>query len=145
MSFAGQDPARWPLLVQVALGLLLGSAIALGRQFAVMPAGLRTCLLVAGSGALLVALSNGMIEYLHSGLSDCLVRVDPLRIVHAVTTGVRFSGAGTTIHDPSAIALRGSPLAAPSSLLSASGSGRGCRSGCLSAVLLYAPGWYCAA
>ena len=145
MSFADQDPDRWRLLAQVALGMLLASAIVLRREFATVPAAWRVNIPVAGPATSLLPLIHSMIEHLHSGLPDCLVWVDPLRIVHEVITSVSLPGAGNVIPDRQTNALSSVPLARPAPSLPPSGSGRGRRSGCLSTVPLYVPGLRCAA
>ena len=85
------------ILAYVALAMLLGALIGLEREFADKPAGLRTHMLVAGAAALLVMLSDVIVEEFSAGLSSQLVRADPIRIIEAVITGVSFLGAGTII------------------------------------------------
>ena len=61
------------------------------------PAGMRTHMLVAGSAALLVLVSEALLAQLGAELRPGTVRGDPIRIVLSVVTGVAFLGAGAII------------------------------------------------
>ena len=127
MGFAGQGPVRWRLLAQVASAMLLGGAISLEREFAVMTAGLRTYMLVAGAATLLAALSNGVIEYL------------------AMTIlGVSFPGAGTIIHGPARHRVVGLASGASIPMRPPSRLEWRRRCGCLSPAVVCSPGLHCA-
>jgi putative Mg2+ transporter-C (MgtC) family protein len=52
-------------------------------------------MLVAGSAALLVGLGEVLLEQFGAGGEGSLIRVDPIRIVEAIITGISFLGAGT--------------------------------------------------
>jgi len=81
------------VLPAVVYAMALGGAIGYERELKDRPAGFRTHMLVAGTSALLLALSRMVLEddhYAGTGL-----RIDPLRLVEAVVAGVSFIGAGT--------------------------------------------------
>ena len=83
------------LIGLVALAMLLSGLIGLEREMADKPAGLRTHMLVGGVAALLVGLSNSIVDAFMAEQSA--VQVDPIRIVEAIVAGVSFLGAGTII------------------------------------------------
>lgn len=85
------------VLGRVCLAVVLGAAIGVERELAVKPAGLRTHMLVAGSAALFVGLGDALVA-LYAGTADVL-RLDPIRLVDALITGIAFLGAGTIIRD----------------------------------------------
>jgi putative Mg2+ transporter-C (MgtC) family protein len=80
---------------EVLLAMLFGGLIGFDREQANKPAGLRTHMLVAGAAALLVGLSNVLVDGV--GSSGERVTVDPIRIIEAIITGVAFIGAGTIL------------------------------------------------
>lgn len=83
------------ILLYIMLAMFLGGLIGLEREMADKPAGLRTHMLVAGASALLVGLSDSVIQGMD--VSSSVLRSDPIRIVEAVVTGITFLGAGTII------------------------------------------------
>lgn len=83
------------ILGEVAIAMLLGGVIGAERELADKPAGLRTHMLIAGAAALLVGLSNAMIQRF-AGAGEG-IRSDPLRVIEAVVTAVGFLGAGMII------------------------------------------------
>lgn len=91
--------ANWDLQLRiigaVALAMLLGGTIGYERELANKPAGFRTHMLLAGAAALLVGLGDILVEGFSETPFGEYLRVDPLRIVEAVVTGVAFLGAGT--------------------------------------------------
>jgi putative Mg2+ transporter-C (MgtC) family protein len=100
-------------LVVVLLALLLGGLIGLEREWAGKPAGLRTNMLVAGASAFLVELGDLMVErFLTDTRYPSLVRIDSIRIVEAVVTGVSFIGAGTIIQRGAKLEVEGLTTAA---------------------------------
>jgi putative Mg2+ transporter-C (MgtC) family protein len=109
------------VLAYVALAMLLGAMIGLERELADKPAGLRTHMLVAGAAALLVTLSDLMVQGFGVGLGSQLVRADPIRIIEAVITGVSFLGAGTIIRSRSGRQVEGLTTAASILLAAALG------------------------
>jgi putative Mg2+ transporter-C (MgtC) family protein len=121
MGLIGFYQLQLQILFYVGLAMLLGAAIGLEREIEDKPAGLRTHMLVAGVAALLVALSDIMIEHFNVALGSELVRSDPTRIIQAVITGVSFLGAGTIIRHRSTRQVEGLTTAA--SILFASAVG----------------------
>ena len=72
--------------------VIFGGLIGFERELKARPAGLRTNALVALASATFAILS---IEVVRSdSFSDDTVRVDPLRVIEAVTAGVAFLAAG---------------------------------------------------
>lgn len=100
MSFT-IDPTQYQILISMALAMLLGAIIGFEREMAHKPAGLRTHMLVAGAAALLLALSDAIVEHFNTDLGNTLVRSDPIRILEAVIAGISFLGAGTIIRHQS--------------------------------------------
>lgn len=88
---------QFQILLYVAVAMILGSMIGFEREFAGKPAGLRTHMLVAGAAALLVALSDIVINSADMQVASDVIRSDPIRMIQAVITGVTFLGAGTII------------------------------------------------
>ncbi|OJF94927.1 hypothetical protein AX761_04495 [Rhizobium sp. 58] len=73
--------------------IFFGGLIGIEREVRERPAGLRTHILVSLAAAVFAIIS---IESIHMpGLSEEQVRIDPLRVVEAVTAGVAFLAAGT--------------------------------------------------
>src|SRR5215471_10533637 len=90
------------LLELKSLGLLvvamvLGAAIGYEREVADKPAGMRTHVLVAGDSALLVLVGKALAARFGAELPSGLLRVDPIRIIESIVTGIAFLGAGTII------------------------------------------------
>lgn len=83
------------IVILVFSAMLLGGAIGIEREIALKPAGIRTHMFVAGAAALVVLVSQIMIEeFRQAGLS---ITSDPIRVIEAVIVGVSFIGAGTVI------------------------------------------------
>ncbi len=78
---------RLDLLLHLCLGVVLGGAIGLEREFQHKAAGLRTNILICVGAVLFTELSIAM-----SSTSG-----DPARIAAQIVTGVGFLGAGTII------------------------------------------------
>ena len=119
-------PADWLLQLRivgaVAIAMILGGAIGFEREMAAKPAGFRTHMLLAGAAALLVGLGDLLVTGFSQAPYAEYLRVDPLRIVEAVVTGVAFLGAGT-IFRGGADGTAGSGLTTAASLLLVSGIG----------------------
>lgn len=83
-----------PLVAATRLlaAVVLGGIVGFEREHAGKPAGLRTHMLVALAASLFIIVSQQLSE-LSFGDPDAL-RVDPLRLVEAVTAGVAFLAAG---------------------------------------------------
>jgi putative Mg2+ transporter-C (MgtC) family protein len=83
------------MLARMVGAILLGAVIGAEREYQSHPAGLRTHILVALSACVFSLLS---IESVHmAGFSDEQVRIDPLRVIEAVTSGVAFLAAGMIV------------------------------------------------
>ncbi|UWQ23006.1 MgtC/SapB family protein [Jannaschia sp. W003] len=72
--------------------LVLGAVIGFEREWRDKPAGLRTHMLVAAAAALFVIVGQ-QLGTLHLD-ADVDKRMDPLRLIEAVTSGVAFLAAG---------------------------------------------------
>ena len=88
---------QFAIVVRVATAMVLGGLIGVEREIKDKPAGLRTHMLVAGAGALLVILGRLTVGELSAQVGNNLVESDTVRIIGAVITGVSFLGAGTII------------------------------------------------
>ena len=110
--------AQLQILGEVGLAMLLGGLIGLEREAASKPAGFRTNMLVAGTAALLVGLSAGLLRYFSEFSAGETLSADPIRIVHAIVIGISFLGAGTIIRRREGKSIEGLTTAA-SILLSA--------------------------
>lgn len=86
----------YPVIVARFVGaILFGSVIGYERERKERPAGLKTHILVSLAAAVFAIIS---IESVHMpGLGDGQVKIDPLRVVEAVTAGVAFLAAGTIV------------------------------------------------
>ncbi|MEO3997046.1 MgtC/SapB family protein [Mesorhizobium sp. CAU 1732] len=83
------------IAARLAIAALLGAVIGFEREWRNHPAGLRTHILVALAAAAFAILG---IEIVHSAQFDAdASRLDPLRLIEAVTAGVAFLAAGTII------------------------------------------------
>lgn len=91
----GDWQAQLVVLAKVAFAALLGGIVGFEREIAARPAGLRTNMLLAAAAALLVAIADLLAERFAGERYAALVRVDPVRVIEAVVTGVAFLGAGT--------------------------------------------------
>lgn len=86
----------YPVIVARFCGaIFFGGLIGFEREAQDKAAGLRTHILISLAAAVFAIIS---IESVHMpGLSDEQVRIDPLRVVEAVTAGVAFLAAGTIV------------------------------------------------
>ena len=83
------------MLARMVGAVLLGAVIGAEREYQAHAAGLRTHILVALSACVFALLS---IESVHmAGFADEQVRIDPLRVIEAVTSGVAFLAAGMIV------------------------------------------------
>lgn len=96
------------ILLRVVLAGVLGAAVGFDRQRLNKPAGLRTHMLVAIGSALFVG--AGLVVLADPTGDTEVVRVDILRVVAAVATGIGFLGAGVIFQ--SAGTVRGLTTAA---------------------------------
>jgi len=92
-------PFGWLPTEVVVLRLLgaivLGGLIGLEREWRHKPAGLRTHVLIALAASLFTLIALDMMAGLEAGNSA--LRVDPLRLIGAVTSGVAFLAAGAIV------------------------------------------------
>ena len=82
-------------LARILLAALLGGAVGWEREAREKPAGLRTHMLISLAACLFTLLGLEMVEY-HKQAGDH-VRIDPMRVIEAVTAGVAFLAAGSII------------------------------------------------
>ena len=107
------------ILGEVVLAMVLGALVGFEREMADKPAGLRTHMLVAGAAALLVGLTNTIVEKMGNWPNATFLRADPIRVIEAVVTAVGFLGAGTILRRSDGDRVQGLTTAA-SILLAAS-------------------------
>lgn len=88
-------PAQAVIVVRLAGGALLASVIGIDRQLRDRPAGLRTTMLVGLASATFALVGATMLET-YRDMAD-VVRIDPLRLIEAVTGGVAFLAAGLIV------------------------------------------------
>ncbi|MGB8952537.1 MAG: MgtC/SapB family protein [Candidatus Aminicenantales bacterium] len=79
------------IIFKLFLAILLGGLIGLEREFSQKPAGLRTNILICAGSAMMVILSQMMLEGKGANTGDAL------RIAAGVITGMGFIGAGAII------------------------------------------------
>ena len=93
-ELSGPDMQVAPLVSAIRLGAaaVLAAAIGLEREILEKPAGLRTHILISVAAAMFAVMSVGLPAMFESGPES--LRVDPLRLIEAVTAGVAFLAAG---------------------------------------------------
>ncbi|KAF0676126.1 MgtC/SapB family protein [Profundibacterium mesophilum] len=89
-SFTNVPPAV--AAARLTAALVLGGLIGIERERRGKPAGLRTHMLISVAAALFIIVSQ-QLGSLPFG-SDGEIRIDPLRLIEAVTAGVAFLAAG---------------------------------------------------
>lgn len=89
------------ILGVVVFAAVLGGVVGLDRELADKAAGLRTHMIVAAAAALLISLANVIMPNLQ--VNQDIVRMDPIRMIEAVITGITFLGAGTIIRHKSGV------------------------------------------
>lgn len=103
------------------LAMVLGGIIGFEREAADKPAGLRTHMIVAGSAAFLTSIGSVIVPQI--GVELNLVRVDPIRMIEAIITGITFLGAGTIIRQRNSGEVEGLTTAASLLLVGSIGIG----------------------
>lgn len=86
-----------PLIMaaRMLLALVCGAVVGFEREYQSHAAGLRTHILISLSSAVIALVA---IEITHlPTFSDSSIRIDPLRLIEAVTSGVAFLAAGMII------------------------------------------------
>lgn len=92
-SFAG---AAWQVaLVRLVAAAILGAIVGFEREVRGKAAGMRTHILVALAACLFTLTAQDLIALEAETAED--FRIDPLRLIEAITSGVAFLGAGTII------------------------------------------------
>jgi putative Mg2+ transporter-C (MgtC) family protein len=81
--------------MRLLAAMLLGGAIGLERELRAKPAGLRTHMLISLAACLFTLIALRIIDSADG--ADPLLRIDPLRLIEAVTAGVAFLAAGAII------------------------------------------------
>ena len=83
------------IAARLLLATLFGAAIGFEREWRNRPAGLRTHILICVAAATYAILT---IEIAHLPMFDFeTARIDPIRVVEAVTAGIAFLAAGTIL------------------------------------------------
>jgi len=88
---------QWTMIWRILIASGLGLAIGLDREVHGRAAGLRTCLLVSMSGALVMSLSLHLVQVFAGHAADSVVRLDPGRLPSYAIAGMGFLGAGAII------------------------------------------------
>lgn len=104
--------AEFHVLFQGAVALFLGGIIGWEREVAGKWAGLRTHMLVCLASMLFIRIGFFLIEDSQSVLHSETLRVDPVRMIEAIVTGIAFLGAGTVFRNPEAEKMSGLTTAA---------------------------------
>ncbi|QDY69132.1 MgtC/SapB family protein [Qingshengfaniella alkalisoli] len=87
---------EWEVAItRIAFSVLLGGLIGYEREAHTKPAGLRTHMLISLSACLFALIALDLMRM--DADTPTQLRVDPLRLVEAVTAGVAFLAAGTII------------------------------------------------
>ena len=94
-SLAPQAISISEMAVRMLLACGFGFIIGIDREMHSRPAGLRTNMLTALAACVFAIIAFEMIASLET--SNDGVRLDPIRVVEAVTAGVAFLAAGTII------------------------------------------------
>ncbi|WP_341212059.1 MgtC/SapB family protein [uncultured Limimaricola sp.] len=82
----------WVAAMRLLAAIVLTGIIGIEREWRGKPAGLRTHILVGLAAALFVMLGQEVTQLDFGGTDD--KRIDPLRLIEAVTSGVAFLAAG---------------------------------------------------
>lgn len=101
------------LLVRPVVAALLAGVIGWERESAGKAAGLRTHMLVGLAAALFIVGGDVLVARYAAGEYDPdVLRLDPVRVIDAVATGVGFLGAGTIFVSGRGRVIRGLTTAA---------------------------------
>ncbi|HWU64074.1 MAG TPA: MgtC/SapB family protein [Ensifer sp.] len=79
------------IFIRLILAMICGAVVGLEREWRNHSAGLRTHILVSLSAAVMATIA---LELAHSQLFEGPIRMDPMRLMEAVTNGVAFLAAG---------------------------------------------------
>jgi len=83
-------------LARLLAAAVLGGIIGIDREVMKKPAGLRTHILISLASCLFALIALNLVDFSDGAAGEAL-RVDPLRLIEAVTAGVAFLAAGTVI------------------------------------------------
>ncbi|KPF43418.1 preprotein translocase subunit TatA [Rhizobium sp. AAP43] len=92
---AGTHLALTSIVLRLLLAMACGSAIGFEREWRSHAAGLRTHILVCLSAAIVAILTIEIAH--HEAFTRSEVRLDPIRLIEAVTAGVAFLAAGMIV------------------------------------------------
>lgn len=84
------------IVVRLLIALSCGAAIGFEREWRAHAAGLRTHILVCLSAAIVAVLTIEIAH--HDAFNQQAVRLDPIRVIEAVTAGVAFLAAGMIVY-----------------------------------------------
>ena len=84
-------------IARLSLALFLGALIGWEREVNSHPAGLRTHMLIALAAALFTVIAMELTYFEGDASRADTLRMDPLRLIEAVTSGVAFLAAGSII------------------------------------------------
>jgi putative Mg2+ transporter-C (MgtC) family protein len=96
----GGNPTHEPfalIAVRLLVAAMLGALIGLEREFKKHPAGLRTHMLVSTAAAAFTTMTFEIYHEMVDLNADTIARLDPIRVIEAVTAGVAFLAAGAII------------------------------------------------
>jgi putative Mg2+ transporter-C (MgtC) family protein len=99
-EFSTRTYIEFPVIIaRLLLAAVLGAVIGFEREWRSRPAGLRTHILVCLAAATFTILTIEIVHLriFHADVLEDAVKVDPIRMVEAVTSGVAFLAAGTVI------------------------------------------------
>lgn len=84
------------IIVRLLIAMVCGAAIGVEREWRAHAAGLRTHILVCLSAAIVAILTIEIAH--HDAFNQKEVRLDPIRLIEAVTAGVAFLAAGMIVY-----------------------------------------------
>lgn len=111
-DFLNSSREEFYILFQAGVALVLGGLIGWERETAGKWAGLRTHMLVCLASMMFVRVGQFLIVDSNKLLHSETLRMDPVRLIEAIVTGIAFLGAGTVFRDPEAAKMRGLTTAA---------------------------------
>lgn len=85
------------LAARLLVAAVLGALIGLEREIKKHPAGLRTHMLVSTAAAAFTVMTFEIYHEMVDLSADTIARLDPIRVIEAVTAGVAFLAAGAII------------------------------------------------
>lgn len=96
----GGNPTHEPILTlatRLGIAAVLGAIIGLEREIKNHPAGLRTHMLVSLAAAVFTVMTFEIYHEMVDLGATNIARLDPIRVIEAVTAGVAFLAAGAII------------------------------------------------